>query len=120
MRRIHKGKYFYDFQHTVENMMKGNPKCFICGSTKNVGPHHLKKVKQNNSLYGDSSNVVLLCKSCHSRYHNHVGKNVNPKSFAVFLKQELHKEMYHLDVMVRTERNKVKRLERELESLRED
>ena len=121
MRRIHQGRYFYDFQRVVENMMRGNPKCFICGSTKNVGPHHLKKVRPNNALYGDKSNIVLLCKHHHSKYHNCVGnKNVNPKSFAVFLRDELNKEIYNLDIMVRTERNKVKRLEKELESLNED
>ena len=120
MKRIHPGRYYYDFQHVVGNMLKGKPKCFICGSTRNVGPHHLKNVKRNNPLYADPKNIVLLCKSHHSKYHNRVGSHgVNPKSFAVFLRDELNHELHKMDIQVRTERNKVKRLEEELESLRD-
>ena len=48
MKKINKGRYFYDFQKVVGGMMKGTPKCFVCGSTRNVGPHHIRKVKPNN------------------------------------------------------------------------
>ena len=120
MKRIHKGKYYYDFQRVIENMLQGTPKCFICGSTKNVGPHHLRKVKRNNPAYADRDNIVLLCRHHHSKYHNKFGnKEINPKTFAVFLRDELNHELHKMDIQVRTERNKVKRLERELESLRD-
>lgn len=117
--KIHKGRYYYDFQQVVGNMMKGKPKCFVCGSTRNVGPHHIRKVKQSNQQYADKNNLVLLCKSCHSKYHSRY-RGINQKTFALFLREELHKKIYHLNVDVATERNKVKRLEAELESLQGD
>jgi 5-methylcytosine-specific restriction endonuclease McrA len=120
MRNIHNGRYYYDFQRVVGDMMKDNPKCFVCGSTRNVGPHHIRKVKRNNQQYADRDNLVLLCKSCHSRYHNkYANKRINQKTFALFLRDELHKRLYHLNVELATERNRVKRLEVELESFRE-
>lgn len=117
--KIHKGRYYYDFQRVVGNMMKGNPKCFVCGSTRNVGPHHIRKVKSNSQQYADSSNIVLLCAPCHHRYHNRYGnKRINQKTFALFVKAELHKRIRELEVEANTERNKVKRLEAELDELR--
>ena len=119
MRNIHNGRYYYDFQRVVGDMMKDNPKCFVCGSTRNVGHNHIRKVKQNNQQYADRDNLVLLCKSCHSKYHNrYANKRINQKTFALFVKAELHKRIRELEVEANTEWNKVKRLEAELDELR--
>lgn len=40
-------------------------KCSMCGSTHNVDIHHKDGNHQNN----DSSNLVLLCRSCHIKAH---------------------------------------------------
>ena len=63
--RINHSRYFYEFQNTI-NIVKREQgyKCFICGSTDNLGPHHIKKVKQSNALYASKENVVILCRKC--------------------------------------------------------
>ena len=117
--RINHSRYFYEFQNTI-NIVKREQgyKCFICGSTDNLGPHHIKKVKQSNALYASKENVVILCRKCHNRYHNKYShKQIGPKTFALFVKQQQNKEINKLIVERNTLGNQVKKLTLEINRL---
>jgi len=47
-------------------------KCSICLSIKRLEVHHIDQDRKNNSL----KNLVILCKSCHSKIHKR-DKNIN-------------------------------------------
>lgn len=40
--------------------------CMLCGSSKKVHCHHIDENPKNN----DVSNLMFLCKKCHSGVHN--------------------------------------------------
>ena len=54
-----------------ENLIQ---KCVVCSSTKNLEIHHIDFNHDHNKL----SNLVILCKSCHSKIHDRVN-NINKK-----------------------------------------
>lgn len=95
MGRFHRGRYYFDFLNLVEELRQEDDACFICGSKKNVNPHHIVKFKDNDKRYADKNNVVLLCGYHHHSYHKHYGsgKGVNQKTFAIFCKKEFQKEI---------------------------
>ena len=76
---------YWKFLGTIQKLKEKENKCFICGSTKNIVPHHLKRVKQNNANYYSENNIVLLCNKHHAQYH-HKYHDVNLKTFCEFLK----------------------------------
>ena len=45
-----------------------NPKCLICGD-KTSEMHHFVQKSQSNYLRYNESNLVPLCRRCHSRHH---------------------------------------------------
>lgn len=81
---------YWKFQATVNNLRKIENKCFICGSSENVGPHHINRTKYDSEQYYSKNNLILLCDDCHHRYHKQY-PNVNQKTFCEFLRKELLK-----------------------------
>lgn len=49
--------------------------CVNCGSTKNRVAHHIKFYQEFPELRFDVSNGVVLCRSCHSKYHLSLASN---------------------------------------------
>lgn len=47
-------------------------KCEYCDSTHNLHLHHVTYERLTQELLSD---VVILCKSCHQRQHDHYGYN---------------------------------------------
>ena len=49
--------------------LKENPKCAVCGSNKNVVPHHVVPVHIDSSKELDPNNLISLCENrsfnCH-------------------------------------------------------
>lgn len=92
---MHRGRYYFQFLELVEKLRKEDDSCFICGSTKNVQPHHLQRFKENDKRYASENNVVLLCGKHHHMFHQHYGsgKGVNPKNFSIFVKKEFEKAL---------------------------
>jgi len=84
--KIHKGKYYYDLGYTFNRLKRQTGECFVCGSRENLEPHHLKQVKASKPDYCEENNLVVICKSCHKKYHNRY-KKVNPKTFAEFIRK---------------------------------
>lgn len=52
-----------------KNHLKAHPKCIVCGSTRNVVPHHVVPFHVDPSMELDPDNLVTLCESpsfnCH-------------------------------------------------------
>lgn len=70
---------------TIKKLKEKENKCFICGSTENIVPHHLRQVKQTTDEYYDEDNLVLLCDRHHHEYHQQYSK-VNLKTFCEFFR----------------------------------
>ena len=75
---------YWKLQGTIRKLKEKDNKCFICGSTENIVPHHIKQVKNNSEEYYDKNNLVLLCDYHHRKYHNQYCE-VNAKTFGEFL-----------------------------------
>ena len=77
----------WKFLGTIQKLKEKENKCFICGSTKNIVPHHIKQVKQNNPEYYSENNLVLLCDRHHHEYHKKYPE-VNLKTFCEFFRED--------------------------------
>ena len=77
---------YWKFLGTVKKLKEKENKCFVCGSTENIVPHHIKKVNQSSDDYYNENNIVLLCDEHHHQYHQQ-NPHVNPKTFSEFLKK---------------------------------
>lgn len=79
---------YWKLQGTIKKLRKKSNKCFICGSTEEIVPHHIRQVKQETDDYFDENNLVLLCDYHHRRYHRQY-HNVNAKTFCEFLRENI-------------------------------
>ena len=88
--KISHGRYYYLFHETVEKLRKEDNSCYICGSTKKIKPHHIRKVKESDPRYAAKNNVVLLCPYHHNKFHSLYGsgKGVNRHNFDIYVKKE--------------------------------
>lgn len=77
---------YWKFKGTVKKLKEKENKCFVCGSAKDIVPHHIKKVKQTSDEYYNENNIVLLCDKHHHQYHNEYS-NINSKTFSEFVKK---------------------------------
>ena len=71
-----------------ESVLRRDNVCQCCGGSEELEVHHALSFKQYNSLGADPNNGIVLCKECHSKYHNENGytRNVNPVTLAQFLR----------------------------------
>ena len=76
---------YWRLQGTIKKLKEKENGCFICGSTKNIVPHHIKHVKNTHRDYYSENNLVLLCDYHHHKYHNEYPE-VNLKTFCEFLR----------------------------------
>lgn len=76
---------YWKFQGTIKKLKEKENTCFICGSNKNIVPHHIKRVKNTHSDYYSEDNLVLLCNYHHHKYHREY-PDVNLKTFCEFLR----------------------------------
>lgn len=62
--------------------------CQCCGEMdKPLEIHHILPVANYPSLASDEGNMVALCQSCHSKYHQmYNGQDTNAVTFAKYLK----------------------------------
>ena len=68
--------------------------CQCCGEFNEILEcHHIFPVAKYPQLASDEGNMVLMCQSCHARYHNrHELEDVNPITFAEFMKNYAKRE----------------------------
>ena len=82
------GEHYFRFLENVEKLREEDDSCFICGSTDNIKPHHIRRVKESDKRYGSFSNIVLLCPKHHNMFHREYGrgKGCTPSNFLKFCK----------------------------------
>ena len=71
-------------------LLEEEHECVVCGSTKNLVPHHIAKIDRYNPYYVDTDNGVVMCDTCHKKYHREYSE-INAKTLINFIKQELTK-----------------------------
>lgn len=68
----------FQFKEHISKMIRERDKCCLfCKSEFNLIVHHIDCNKHNDNL----DNLITLCRSCHSKYHNQRRKNGNKKQF---------------------------------------
>lgn len=82
---------------TAKKNVKSRDKvCQCCGDIGVNGEleiHHIFSVAKYKELASDEGNMITLCKSCHSRYHNRYElEDCNAVTFAEFMKNNAKKE----------------------------
>ena len=82
---------YWKFLGTIKKLKEKENRCFVCGTTENIVPHHIRKAKQSNDDYYNENNIVLLCNKHHIQYHKE-NSSVNPKTFGEFLKKNHFKK----------------------------
>lgn len=88
---------YWKLQGTIKKLKEKENKCFICGSTKNIVPHHIKHVKNTHSDYYSENNLVLLCNYHHNKYHNEYSE-INLKTFCEFFRDNFVLKIKEKDV----------------------
>ena len=108
---------FWKLMGTVRKLKNKENKCFVCGSTEDIVPHHIRKVKQEIEDYYSEDNLVLLCDECHHRYHRQY-PDVNSKTFCEFMRKNLRNppKQYKTDFKI-TDKLKTSKLKKILKSV---
>lgn len=128
-RNTNGGKYYWKLQDWVNKLFMIYNKCLICGSKENLEPHHVIQVKPYDKLYSDTNNGVILCKSCHKKYHEQYGGNINAGTLLKFgLRNvkgknglsiaQLNKELKQSYVILKYYQDEAFRLREELDELK--
>lgn len=76
---------YWKLKGTINKLREKENKCFVCGSSENIVPHHIRKVKQTSEDYYSEDNLVLLCDYHHHKYHKEYCE-VNLKTFCEFFR----------------------------------
>jgi recombinational DNA repair protein (RecF pathway) len=119
-RNVNGGKYHWELQDWVNKLYLEYPnKCVVCGTKKDLEPHHLLQVKPYDELYTSISNGVLICKECHHEYHETYGANITPYTMITFVKkkqsknsglQKKYKQLKKVEKYYRNETERLKKL----------
>lgn len=88
---------YWKFKGTINKLKEKENRCFVCGSDKNVVPHHIKRVKNTHNDYYSEDNLVLLCDYHHHKYHKQY-PNVNLKTFCEFFRDNFVLKINESDV----------------------
>lgn len=83
---------YWKLRGLVQDLLETENKCLICGSNKDLEPHHVIKCSNYERLYVDEDNLIILCHKCHSRYHRENPDDVNIKSLIEFVKNRKNKK----------------------------
>ena len=78
---LKKTKYSFrkSFPWAVKALERDGFKCTNCGtSDRKIIIHHIDESRKTGKLNNSLSNLLSLCKSCHSKVHGQT-KEVNPK-----------------------------------------
>lgn len=59
-------------------------KCCICGKKNDLEPHHILHTNKYDELYNSIENLVVMCNSCHHKYHQKYHYNISFKTLLEF------------------------------------
>lgn len=114
---MHDNPNYWKFQGTIKKLKEKDNRCFVCGSTENIVPHHLKRVKRTSNDYYNENNLILLCDYHHRDYHQKYPQ-VNGKTFSEYMKNCLIKKYNNYDKIefnkLKKENKTIKKINRKL------
>jgi hypothetical protein len=84
--KISGGKIYWKLRSWANQLLMEYDECVICGSRKELEPHHIIKCDNYNPMYYSLDNGVVMCHRCHRLYHR-TFKNINAYTFAKFMKE---------------------------------
>lgn len=58
--------------------------CAICGSKKNLEPHHIIQTNNYDEFHTSITNGLVLCHKCHHEYHQKYHDDINFKTLLEF------------------------------------
>lgn len=64
--------------------------CMCCGSDIDLRIHHKVAFCKDSSLFMDENNIVVLCESCHRKYHNIYGYEGDDNLFEEFIDKNIN------------------------------
>lgn len=78
-----------------KNVRQRDKFCRCCGNEEmETEVHHIFPLSKYRELASDEANMVLLCSSCHNRYHNRYDlDSTNPLTFAEFIRNNGKEEL---------------------------
>ena len=65
-------------------ILENENKCCICGTRKNLEPHHIVYTTKYDELYNSMDNVVVMCHNCHHEYHQRYNYQLGFKTLLKF------------------------------------
>ncbi|MBQ9025362.1 MAG: hypothetical protein IJ104_03140 [Methanobrevibacter sp.] len=74
---------YWKLKTWVRELLWKYEECVICGSRKNLEPHHIIRCNTDNPIFFSPDNGVVLCHKCHNSYHR-MFDEVNPHTFVKF------------------------------------
>lgn len=54
-------------------LKKHKNKCSKCESEENLCVHHIERMKPTDKRYNEESNLTVLCRPCHMKFHRESG-----------------------------------------------
>lgn len=77
-RKIRQTSKYQKFRKKVKSTIP--QECWNCDSKKGLQIHHIVSLSENEKLAIEMSNVIMLCKACHTQFHEDCTKILNGKS----------------------------------------
>lgn len=71
----------YSWNKLRKEILKKNPKCAVCGSKKNLVPHHIIPFHKDPSKELDEKNIIVLCQNKSFNCHFFFGHLKNWKKY---------------------------------------
>ncbi len=68
----------------LSKKLRKSAKCSICGTKENLVVHHMNNYKDYPEQRYDEENLIVLCRSCHSKYHVNA-IDITKKNFEVWI-----------------------------------
>ncbi len=75
---------YWKLRGIADELLQQQKKCSICGSEKDLTVHHVIKCENNEVLYVNPDNLIVLCSKCHAEYHQKYYET-NPKTLIEFI-----------------------------------
>lgn len=114
---INGGQYYWELQDWVNKLFIEYDKCIICGTKTNLEPHHVIQVKPHDRFYSSIKNGVVMCKSCHRKYHAEYINDISPYTLVKFMENNTKTKKA---LNNKSLRRKLKKSNKKIKSLKEE
>lgn len=68
-----------------KDVRKRDKCCQVCGGEVNLQVHHILPLSKYEELASDEHNLIVLCQSCHDKYHSQYRGSEGADTFSKWL-----------------------------------